>query len=85
MRITSVRIENFRSIKHLQTRILTEAAIAGRVDYLRGLKENVFVDRLIAAFESTASHSTRHGRASKIGTHSNRSTSTIRRRRIDTC
>jgi DNA-directed RNA polymerase subunit beta' len=28
---------------------LTEAAIAGRVDYLRGLKENVIVGRLIPA------------------------------------
>jgi DNA-directed RNA polymerase subunit beta' len=31
------------------TRVLTEAAIAGRVDYLRGLKENVIVGRLIPA------------------------------------
>ena len=30
-------------------RVLTEAAIAGRVDYLRGLKENVIVGRLIPA------------------------------------
>ena len=31
------------------TRVLTEAAIAGRADYLRGLKENVIVGRLIPA------------------------------------
>jgi len=31
------------------TRVLTEAAIAGRVDYLRGLKENVALGRLIPA------------------------------------
>jgi DNA-directed RNA polymerase subunit beta' len=31
------------------TRVLTEAAIAGRVDHLRGLKENVIVGRLIPA------------------------------------
>jgi len=31
------------------TRVLTEAAIAGRVDYLRCLKENVIVGRLIPA------------------------------------
>jgi DNA-directed RNA polymerase subunit beta' len=31
------------------TRVLTEAAIAGKVDYLRGLKENVIVGRLIPA------------------------------------
>ncbi len=29
--------------------MLTEAAISGRVDYLRGLKENVIVGRLIPA------------------------------------
>jgi DNA-directed RNA polymerase subunit beta' len=31
------------------TRVLTEAAINGGVDYLRGLKENVIVGRLIPA------------------------------------
>ncbi|GAC1446654.1 MAG: hypothetical protein NVSMB56_07390 [Pyrinomonadaceae bacterium] len=31
------------------TRVLTEAAISGRVDYLRGLKENVIMGRLIPA------------------------------------
>ncbi len=31
------------------TRVLTEAAVSGRVDYLRGLKENVVVGRLIPA------------------------------------
>ena len=31
------------------TRVLTEAAIAGKVDYLRGLKENVIMGRLIPA------------------------------------
>ena len=29
--------------------MLTEAAISGRVDYLRGLKENVIMGRLIPA------------------------------------
>ena len=31
------------------TRVLTQAAIEGRVDYLRGLKENVIIGRLIPA------------------------------------
>ncbi len=31
------------------TRVLTEAAISGRVDHLRGLKENVIMGRLIPA------------------------------------
>jgi DNA-directed RNA polymerase subunit beta' len=29
--------------------VLTEASISGRVDYLRGLKENVIMGRLIPA------------------------------------
>jgi DNA-directed RNA polymerase subunit beta' len=31
------------------TRVLTEAAVMGKVDYLRGLKENVIIGRLIPA------------------------------------
>ena len=31
------------------TRVLTEAAIQGKVDYLRGLKENVIIGHLIPA------------------------------------
>jgi DNA-directed RNA polymerase subunit beta' len=31
------------------TRVLTEASISGKTDYLRGLKENVIVGRLIPA------------------------------------
>jgi len=31
------------------TRVLTEAAITGKVDYLRGLKENVVIGKLIPA------------------------------------
>ena len=31
------------------TRSLTEAAVYGKIDYLRGLKENVIVGRLIPA------------------------------------
>jgi DNA-directed RNA polymerase subunit beta' len=44
-------MESFISAASFQetTRVLTEAAIAGRVDYLRGLKENVIVGRLIPA------------------------------------
>jgi DNA-directed RNA polymerase subunit beta' len=43
--------ESFVSAASFQetTRVLTEAAIGGRVDYLRGLKENVIVGRLIPA------------------------------------
>jgi len=47
----SLSTESFISAASFQetTRVLTEAAIAGRVDYLRGLKENVIVGRLIRA------------------------------------
>src|SRR5215210_3684638 len=47
----SLSTESFISAASFQetTRVLTEAAIAGRVDYLRGLKENVIVGRLIPA------------------------------------
>ena len=41
----------FRSAASFQetTRVLTEAAINGKVDHLRGLKENVIMGRLIPA------------------------------------
>src|SRR5205807_8333241 len=47
----SLSTDSFLSAASFQetTRVLTEAAIAGRVDYLRGLKENVIVGRLIPA------------------------------------
>ncbi|MGH9457122.1 MAG: DNA-directed RNA polymerase subunit beta' [Thermoanaerobaculia bacterium] len=47
----SLSTESFISAASFQetTRVLTEASIAGRVDYLRGLKENVIVGRLIPA------------------------------------
>jgi DNA-directed RNA polymerase subunit beta' len=41
------------------TRVLTEAAIMGKKDDLRGLKENVIVGRLIPAGTGLAYHSTR--------------------------
>ena len=43
--------ESFISAASFQetTKVLTEASIAGRVDYLRGLKENVIMGRLIPA------------------------------------
>ncbi|MBC1270564.1 hypothetical protein GNF07_26310, partial [Trichormus variabilis FSR] len=41
------------------TRVLTEAAIMGKTDDLRGLKENVIVGRLIPAGTGMAFHSAR--------------------------
>jgi DNA-directed RNA polymerase subunit beta' len=47
----SLSTESFISAASFQetTRVLTEAAINGKVDHLRGLKENVIVGRLIPA------------------------------------
>jgi DNA-directed RNA polymerase subunit beta' len=47
----SLATESFISAASFQetTRVLTEASISGKVDYLRGLKENVIMGRLIPA------------------------------------
>jgi len=47
----SLSSDSFISAASFQetTRILTEAAVSGQIDYLRGLKENVSIGRLIPA------------------------------------
>ena len=47
----SLSTDSFISAASFQetTRVLTEASISGKVDYLRGLKENVTMGRLIPA------------------------------------
>ena len=47
----SLQTESFISAASFQetTRVLTDAAIKGKVDYLQGLKENVIVGRLVPA------------------------------------
>ena len=47
----SLSTDSFISAASFQetTRVLTEASISGKVDHLRGLKENVIVGRLIPA------------------------------------
>jgi DNA-directed RNA polymerase subunit beta' len=47
----SLSTDSFISAASFQetTRVLTEAAISGRIDFLRGLKENVIMGRLIPA------------------------------------
>jgi DNA-directed RNA polymerase subunit beta' len=47
----SLSTESFISAASFQetTRVLTQAAVSGKVDYLRGLKENVIMGRLIPA------------------------------------
>jgi DNA-directed RNA polymerase subunit beta' len=47
----SLSTESFLSAASFQetTRVLTEAAVSGKIDHLRGLKENVIMGRLIPA------------------------------------
>jgi DNA-directed RNA polymerase subunit beta' len=47
----SLSTQSFISAASFQetTRVLTEASLAGKIDYLRGLKENVIMGRLIPA------------------------------------
>jgi len=58
----SLATESFISAASFQetTRVLTEAAVNGKVDDLRGLKENVIVGRLIPAGTGLAYHAERH-------------------------
>ena len=57
----SLATESFISAASFQetTRVLTEAAVTGKRDYLRGLKENVVVGRLIPAGTGLAYHEER--------------------------
>jgi DNA-directed RNA polymerase subunit beta' len=57
----SLATESFISAASFQetTRVLTEAAVNGKMDELRGLKENVVVGRLIPAGTGLAYHSER--------------------------
>lgn len=58
----SLATESFISAASFQetTRVLTEAAVAGKRDELRGLKENVIVGRLIPAGTGYMYHQNRH-------------------------
>ncbi|WP_028024467.1 DNA-directed RNA polymerase subunit beta' [Enterovibrio calviensis] len=60
----SLATESFISAASFQetTRVLTEAAVSGKRDELRGLKENVIVGRLIPAGTGFAYHKTRQTR-----------------------
>ena len=54
----SLTTDSFLSAASFQetTKVLTEAAIYGKVDYLRGLKENVIMGRLIPAGTGLAAY-----------------------------
>ena len=60
----SLSTESFISAASFQetTRVLTEAAVQGKEDELRGLKENVIVGRLIPAGTGFAYHQKRTAR-----------------------
>ena len=62
----SLSTDSFISAASFQetTRVLTEAAIMGKRDDLRGLKENVIVGRLIPAGTGLAYHKARHDKES---------------------
>ncbi len=61
----SLATESFISAASFQetTRVLTEAAVRGTTDHLRGLKENVIVGRLIPAGTGMAYHTSRKRQA----------------------
>jgi DNA-directed RNA polymerase subunit beta' len=66
---SSLATESFISAASFQetTRVLTEAAVTGKRDYLRGLKENVVVGRLIPAGTGLAYHAERKSKKTVSG------------------
>jgi DNA-directed RNA polymerase subunit beta' len=64
----SLATESFVSAASFQetTRVLTEAAVTGKRDFLRGLKENVVVGRLIPAGTGLAYHSERRRKRAEL-------------------
>ncbi|XBC42329.1 MAG: DNA-directed RNA polymerase subunit beta' [Buchnera aphidicola (Meitanaphis elongallis)] len=73
----SLATESFISAASFQetTRVLTESAVAGKKDELRGLKENVIVGRLIPAGTGYAYHKKRLNHRRKENINSNLSPS----------
>ena len=67
----SLATESFISAASFQetTRVLTEAAVSGKVDDLRGLKENVMVGRLIPAGTGYTYHQARKAKRAKAVEH----------------
>jgi len=63
----SLATESFISAASFQetTRVLTEAAVSGKIDDLRGLKENVMVGRLIPAGTGYTYHQSRKAKRAK--------------------
>ncbi|MAZ69550.1 DNA-directed RNA polymerase subunit beta' [Porticoccus sp.] len=65
----SLATESFISAASFQetTRVLTEAAVTGKADFLRGLKENVVVGRLVPAGTGLTYHKQRREAREVIG------------------
>src|SRR5687767_2561448 len=63
----SLSTDSFISAASFQetTRVLTEASISGRIDYLRGLKENVTMGRLIPAGTGSSTAASRSPRTNR--------------------
>jgi DNA-directed RNA polymerase subunit beta' len=68
----SLSTDSFISAASFQetTRVLTEAAVSGKYDELRGLKENVIVGRLIPAGTGLTYHLERSGQVEIVEQHS---------------
>ena len=75
----SLATESFISAASFQetTRVLTEAAVSGKVDDLRGLKENVMVGRLIPAGTGYTYHTKRKARRAKAAAGNEQGTHTV--------
>ncbi|BGI50886.1 MAG: DNA-directed RNA polymerase subunit beta' [Arsenophonus endosymbiont of Ceratovacuna japonica] len=75
----SLATESFISAASFQetTRVLTESAVAGKLDELRGLKENVIVGRLIPAGTGYAYHKNRTRRRHIINENINSSKNSV--------
>lgn len=72
----SLATESFISAASFQetTRVLTDAAVMGKVDELRGLKENVMVGRLLPAGTGLAYHTERRRQRGLLEVSANEST-----------
>lgn len=75
----SLATESFISAASFQetTRVLTEAAVSGKIDDLRGLKENVMVGRLIPAGTGYTYHQSRKAKKARAAAGSEHVTHSV--------
>ncbi|ATW01770.1 DNA-directed RNA polymerase subunit beta' [Candidatus Legionella polyplacis] len=81
----SLSTESFISAASFQetTRVLTEAAVSGKTDELRGLKENVMVGRLIPAGTGYTYHKLRKKRKNKVKLFCDKENNMITSHKVD--